>query len=111
MAHAILVSRYPTASLIVALSLHDALPICAHRRVQRRPGRGADRHRAPRTACAAFRSEEHTSELQSLTKLVCRLLLQKKKAKVRPRNSTSHRTSETDPHRSSPISTRASASA
>src|SRR5438046_2019966 len=26
-----------------------------------------------------FRSEEHTSELQSLTKLVCRLLLEKKK--------------------------------
>src|SRR5438093_9371958 len=28
---------------------------------------------------AAFRSEEHTSELQSLTNLVCRLLLEKKK--------------------------------
>src|SRR5258706_7024431 len=27
------------------------------------------------------RSEEHTSELQSLTNLVCRLLLEKKKAK------------------------------
>src|SRR5438046_7991441 len=27
-----------------------------------------------------LRSEEHTSELQSLTKLVCRLLLEKKKA-------------------------------
>jgi len=27
------------------------------------------------------RSEEHTSELQSLTKLVCRLLLEKKKNK------------------------------
>ena len=27
----------------------------------------------------ARRSEEHTSELQSLTKLVCRLLLEKKK--------------------------------
>src|SRR5437016_9138492 len=27
-----------------------------------------------------FRSEEHTSELQSLTNLVCRLLLEKKKA-------------------------------
>jgi len=26
-----------------------------------------------------IRSEEHTSELQSLTKLVCRLLLEKKK--------------------------------
>src|SRR5438093_10839690 len=29
----------------------------------------------------AFRSEEHTSELQSLTNLVCRLLLEKKKKK------------------------------
>src|SRR5258706_5821187 len=28
---------------------------------------------------AALRSEEHTSELQSLTNLVCRLLLEKKK--------------------------------
>src|SRR5438093_6578518 len=27
----------------------------------------------------SWRSEEHTSELQSLTKLVCRLLLEKKK--------------------------------
>src|SRR5438093_10091288 len=34
--------------------------------------RGADRAPAPR-------SEEHTSELQSLTNLVCRLLLEKKK--------------------------------
>src|SRR5437016_11220324 len=30
---------------------------------------------------AAGRSEEHTSELQSLTNLVCRLLLEKKKKK------------------------------
>src|SRR5258706_6668395 len=29
----------------------------------------------------AWRSEEHTSELQSLTNLVCRLLLEKKKTK------------------------------
>src|SRR5258706_11725979 len=29
------------------------------------------------------RSEEHTSELQSLTNLVCRLLLEKKKKKIR----------------------------
>src|SRR5437016_11967284 len=35
------------------------------------------------------RSEEHTSELQSLTNLVCRLLLEKKKQKIRlpPRES------------------------
>src|SRR5438093_8433669 len=31
------------------------------------------------TAEACSRSEEHTSELQSLTNLVCRLLLEKKK--------------------------------
>src|SRR5438093_9532446 len=30
-------------------------------------------------ACRILRSEEHTSELQSLTNLVCRLLLEKKK--------------------------------
>src|SRR5256886_7612607 len=30
-------------------------------------------------ATAAFRSEEHTSELQSQSNLVCRLLLEKKK--------------------------------
>src|SRR5437016_10141768 len=31
--------------------------------------------------CSRDRSEEHTSELQSLTNLVCRLLLEKKKNK------------------------------
>src|SRR5438093_11610917 len=33
------------------------------------------------------RSEEHTSELQSLTNLVCRLLLEKKKASRRRRRN------------------------
>src|SRR5687767_15247517 len=32
--------------------------------------------------CVAARSEEHTSELQSLAYLVCRLLLEKKKQSV-----------------------------
>src|SRR5438093_5345742 len=36
---------------------------------------------AERLAALAVRSEEHTSELQSLTNLVCRLLLEKKKKK------------------------------
>src|SRR5258706_1445596 len=31
-----------------------------------------------------FRSEEHTSELQSLTNLVCRLLLEKKNTQFQP---------------------------
>src|SRR5258705_1939497 len=33
--------------------------------------------------CTHFRSEEHTSELQSLRHLVCHLLLEKKKYRVR----------------------------
>src|SRR5258708_28623433 len=33
----------------------------------------------PVCSCASFRSEEHTSELQSPDHLVCRLLLEKKK--------------------------------
>src|SRR3712207_7821936 len=35
-----------------------------------------------------FRSEEHTSELQSRQYLVCRLLLEKKNIKIHPLNST-----------------------
>src|ERR1019366_10659920 len=57
---------------IYTLSLHDALPISPRCR----------RRRPPSTRCRlppATRSEEHTSELQSLTNLVCRLLLEKKK--------------------------------
>src|SRR6266478_7867492 len=42
------------------------------------------RHRARQTAkwCHGARSEEHTSELQSQSNLVCRLLLEKKKKKT-----------------------------
>src|SRR5258705_3235989 len=53
-----------------------------------RSGRAADRahhvlaaHRARREVLPLRRSEEHTSELQSLRHLVCRLLLEKKKKK------------------------------
>src|SRR2546430_13564785 len=65
---------------IYTLSLHDALPICV--------GLGrADalpRHRVgvergdTNTRYSTLRSEEHTSELQSQSNLVCRLLLEKK---------------------------------
>src|SRR2546430_17610927 len=78
---------------IYTLSLHDALPISRRYRSRatyagRRPwkktsvwslalrpaGRGKSR--------GAPRSEEHTSELQSQSNLVCRLLLEKKKNTV-----------------------------
>src|SRR2546430_9065756 len=39
--------------------------------------------------CLVQRSEEHTSELQSQSNLVCRLLLEKKKKQRSPRRLTS----------------------
>src|SRR5437016_9759822 len=38
---------------------------------------------SPGECFGLVRSEEHTSELQSLTNLVCRLLLEKKKQKIK----------------------------
>src|SRR5215211_8912184 len=58
---------------IYTLSLHDALPI-----PPRTPcGSSATPARPPPPPSS--RSEEHTSELQSHSDLVCRLLLEKKK--------------------------------
>src|SRR2546425_13275217 len=59
---------------IYTLSLHDALPI--YRLGRRRGHRSLLLALPPRVV--ADRSEEHTSELQSLAYLVCRLLLEKK---------------------------------
>src|SRR5437899_11847580 len=93
----VLLQSYPsisTTSLIIfyndkstteiyTLSLHDALPIFSfavtiaplpapvQARLVQRAGRGIK----------GERSEEHTSELQSLRHLVCRLLLEKKNAR------------------------------
>src|SRR2546430_6026871 len=51
-------------------------PSC--RRLTSHPRRPA-RHRSGRRQAQEVRSEEHTSELQSQSNLVCRLLLEKKK--------------------------------
>src|SRR2546422_6567036 len=86
---------------IYTLSLHDALPIS-------RPGGTCGRRRiwwtrscdSIPTACGtgrSRRSEEHTSELQSRLHLVCRLLLEKKKKKIRTEliHDTDHEDKET----------------
>src|SRR2546430_16653406 len=70
---------------IYTLSLHDALPISHHR--QRVDFYFAIQlawsisvlHIAHGNGERTSRSEEHTSELQSQSNLVCRLLLEKKK--------------------------------
>src|SRR5690606_40029979 len=101
---AVFVVSAPASTEIYTLSLHDALPICASRRRPRssrsRPSssatRSTTRDRTTRASAFSFcirsaacflatsprcswRSEEHTSELQSRENLVCRLLLEKKK--------------------------------
>src|SRR5687767_15823892 len=92
----------PATTEIYTLSLHDALPISArredgvvqragrrlrepaHRFVERVVAKALDRPGGElREQRAQARSEEHTSELQSLAYLVCRLLLEKKKKKER----------------------------
>src|SRR6266545_8258722 len=69
---------------IYTLSLHDALPISTTTRRRWRPWSARQGWRS------SSRSEEHTSELQSLAYLVCRLLLEKKKNK-RPREPAKKR--------------------
>src|SRR5205814_6634041 len=100
----------PSPALISTLSLHDALPICLRWGTSNRGSSGAlpcgrssssavprpvgrvveeSAKRPPRVPSTlvmlklepSSRSEEHTSELQSLRHLVCRLLLEKKKNK------------------------------
>src|SRR3954449_13640238 len=65
---------------IYTLSLHDALPIYGRH--------DGDEPREERDGkLDAHRSEEHTSELQSHSHLVCRLLLEKKN-KLPPQQTT-----------------------
>src|SRR5205814_9787623 len=74
----------PATTQIYTLSLHDALPIYSTKTVPVPPERNTLGEKL--LPCKAgfelfTRSEEHTSELQSLRHLVCRLLLEKKKKK------------------------------
>src|SRR6478672_13962588 len=74
----------PATTEIYTLSLHDALPI--RRSIASRICSKALRSwysgcTSSRRSSDRARSEEHTSELQSRSDLVCRLLLEKKKKK------------------------------
>src|SRR2546425_3738357 len=82
-----MIRRPPRSTLF---SLHDALPISNETgsvQVCWNPDFTATEsesrrhygHQGPRYSVEIQRSEEHTSELQSLAYLVCRLLLEKKK--------------------------------
>src|SRR5256886_17318637 len=75
----------PAPTDISTLSLHDALPICQTVETEDRIGKLAeqagiriDLSRLAPQRLLDLRSEEHTSELQSQSNIVCRLLLEKK---------------------------------
>src|SRR5262245_65964601 len=79
----------PPTTDIYTLSLHDALPILSKMSPTRSGNSNSLRSPVSRgnigcsktgsRSASSLRSEEHTSELQSLRHLVCRLLLEKKK--------------------------------
>src|SRR2546422_5402409 len=82
---------------IYTLSLHDALPISSGSILiwPRNHGNASNTYSCMKWP-TCWRSEEHTSELQSRLHLVCRLLLEKKKtythsnAKAKPKDNAAH---------------------
>src|SRR5436853_2711634 len=87
---------------IYTLSLHDVLPICRERlgdnlysdsvlALDADTGKLKWHYQfTPHDEVDYDRSEEHTSELQSLRHLVCRLLLEKKKKKTQIMQQLQH---------------------
>src|SRR5437899_4810956 len=93
-----MIRRPPSSTLFPYTTLFRS-PLAYHSR-QEPSGVGDDQNRRPPlglrpvlqpvfpvAVCDSDRSEEHTSELQSLRHLVCRLLLEKKKKKEKKMNS------------------------
>src|SRR5688572_31765505 len=56
---------------------------------------GSPQPRTARSSVPLHRSEEHTSELQSQSNLVCRLLLEKKKKKKKKQIKSKKKTNKT----------------
>src|SRR5436190_14101829 len=82
-----MIRRPPRSTLFPYTTLFRT---CRRRSALQSPRRGSRRSRhGLRQPTAASRSEEHTSELQSHSDLVCRLLLEKKKKKERLNINTS----------------------
>src|SRR5688572_32327299 len=92
----LLICKNTPPTEIYTLSLHDALPICGaleHSKreleemvqaVEQSEERFLRFTNLEGIAVHDKRSEEHTSELQSQSNLVCRLLLEKKKESLQP---------------------------
>src|SRR2546425_2404216 len=79
-----MIRRPPRSTLFPYTTLFRSLAPAATRpqALGPQPERPGERHVNRGMPRLALRSEEHTSELQSLAYLVCRLLLEKKKIRV-----------------------------
>src|SRR5947207_3566986 len=96
-----MIRRPPTSTLFPyttlfrsTLSRSASTPRCRYSVAMKSPtpSRRSD-GRSPRRSVAPTRSEEHTSELQSHSDLVCRLLLEKKKTEAHPQRHQQRQTS------------------
>src|SRR2546425_6789016 len=79
-----MIRRPPRSTLFPYTTLFRSCPVARPRGTCRRSA-VRDHTRSPRRErrTRRGRSEEHTSELQSLAYLVCRLLLEKKKKRIK----------------------------
>src|SRR2546430_6004505 len=92
-----MIRRPPRSTLFPYTTLFRSrsLPRRGHRHHAVREHVAAGGTRAARPRTLAVRSEEHTSELQSQSNLVCRLLLEKKKKQRKnERAPRAHRSSD-----------------
>src|SRR5438477_2021824 len=93
-----MIRRPPRSTLFPYTTLFRSF----RRRRQRRQGlRGGRGRHARHPSVHGLRSEEHTSELQSHVNLVCRLLLEKKKKKLRNTQPTLKRDPSQPPAKAS----------
>src|SRR5438046_4583003 len=81
----LMIPRPPRSTLFPYTTLFRSALRKASRPSSTKPSIRSPSEKRPRSTCSesGSRSEEHTSELQSLTNLVCRLLLEKKKKKIK----------------------------
>src|SRR2546430_11033461 len=79
-----MIRRPPRSTLFPYTTLFRSLPLSDEEssRGEPRSDQRGDLHDRQKQRHADARSEEHTSELQSQSNLVCRLLLEKKKTNI-----------------------------
>src|SRR2546430_13618463 len=97
----LMIRRPPRSTLFPYTTLFRSIGVVRHAGtiVSAPTGQGAMHLRQPVHVLPQMRSEEHTSELQSQSNLVCRLLLEKKKKPINSLSVYQHVTLSDSPYR------------